>query len=139
MTLTEILPALAGLAFVIYLVRFAAAYDHSASSNWMLPAVLSLIFLAFSVAAVATEGLFGFWTEHTRTLWGNQVWFDLLLAAGIAWSLILPQARSLGMKSAPWIVAVCLTGCIGLLAMYARVLYLRSRQRDSSPSILKAA
>ncbi|MCX5739995.1 MAG: hypothetical protein NTZ61_16160, partial [Proteobacteria bacterium] len=69
----------------------------------------------------------GFWTEHTRNLWGNQIWIDLLSAVGIAWFLIVPQAKALGMRPLPWLVLVACTGCIGFLAMTARLLYLRDR------------
>jgi hypothetical protein len=48
----------------------------------MLPAGLSAAFAVFSVIAVTREGPLGFWVEHSRNLWGNQLWFDLLLAAG---------------------------------------------------------
>jgi len=45
---------------------------------------------------VIREAPLGFWVEHPRHLWGNQIWFDLLLAAGVAWALLVPRARRLG-------------------------------------------
>jgi hypothetical protein len=58
-------------------------------------------------------------------MWGNQIWFDLLLAAGIGWFLIVPQAKVLNMRLSLWLVLIVSTGCIGFLAMVARMLYLR--------------
>jgi hypothetical protein len=58
-------------------------------------------------------------------MWGNQIWFDLLLAAGIGWFLIVPQAKDLNMRLLPWLVLIVCTGCIGFSAMVARMLYLR--------------
>mgnify|MGYP006273661973 CR=1 FL=1 len=96
----------------------------------MFPAILSGIFAVFSILAVIQEGPLGFWTEHTRNLWGNQIWFDLLLAVGIAWTLLVPRARELGIRPLPWLVVVMCTGSIGLCAMLARVLYI-SETRSS--------
>jgi hypothetical protein len=73
---------------------------------------------------VVLEGPLGFWTEHTRNLWGNQVWIDLLFAVGIAWTFILPRARRVGMSMWPWLGVVVATGCVGLGLMVARCLYL---------------
>jgi hypothetical protein len=73
------------------------------------------------------EGPLGFRAEHTGNLWGQQIWFDLLLAAGTAWAALLPQLRAQGMRPAPWLLAVVCTGSIGLLAMVARLLHLRER------------
>lgn len=71
--------------------------------------------------------MLGFWTEHTRNLWGNQIWFDLLLATGIGWFLVMPEAKSLGIRPLPWLLLIACTGSIGFLAMIARLLYLRER------------
>jgi ABC-type antimicrobial peptide transport system permease subunit len=94
---------------------------------WVFPAVLSLVFLAFSLCAVIIEGPLGFWTEHTRNLWGNQIWFDLLLGVGIAWFFIAPQAKSVGMNTILWFFLILSTGGIGLTAMTARLLYLQEK------------
>ena len=87
----------------------------------------------FSLLAVGIEGPVGFWTEHTRNLWGNQIWFDLLLSIGIGWFLIVPRARSVGMRLPLWLLLIVATGCIGFTAMLARLLYLQA-QADTAPS-----
>ena len=138
MSLIEIFPALAALAFAGFLVFSSRSLEATASS-WMYPAALSVTFLIFSVVTIFSEGLFGFWHEHTQSLWGNQVWFDLLLAIGITWHLLLPEARALGMRATPWIVAICLSGCIGLLVMYARLLYLRNARGHTAQEALNAS
>lgn len=65
--------------------------------------------------------------DHTRDLWGNQIWMDLLLATSVGWALIAPLARAVGMPLVPWVVAVLATGSIGFLAMAARLLWLEER------------
>jgi hypothetical protein len=74
---------------------------------------------------VATEGPTGFWPVHSQTAWGNQVWFDLLLSASVALAFMIPEARRQGMNPLPWTVLVMVTGSIGLLAMAARLSYLK--------------
>jgi hypothetical protein len=81
----------------------------------------------WSLHAVSSEGLAGVWHEHTRNAWGNQIWFDLLLAIGTAWALLVPRAKAVGMHLFPWLALIVGTGCIGLLAMLARCLFLERR------------
>mgnify|MGYP001375965121 CR=1 FL=1 len=70
------------------------------SAGRVVPAVtallcLSLAGLPFSGGALAKYavkdfvggGWAGFWPLHQAGVWGNQIWFDLLLAVGTAWSL----------------------------------------------------
>ena len=124
----ELAPWLAGGSAVLFLL-YAGTGTHVAGQRaWLLPAGLSAAFLVWSLMSVAREGPFGFWAEHTRNLWGNQIWFDLLFAVAIAWSLIVPKAQALGMRVWVWMIFVVTTGCIGLLAMMARYLYLNEGQ-----------
>ena len=97
---------------------------------WKLPATLCILFLAWSLWAIATEGLFGFWVEHTRNKWGNQIWFDLVLGISVAWAILAPEAKRVGTRLLPWLALIFGTGCIGLLAMLARYLYLRDAQHQ---------
>lgn len=120
--------ALAAVAFLAVTARIALGDGSRSGNRWMLPAAASLGFLLFSLYTISIEGPTGFWTEHTRNLWGNQIWFDLLLGVGVAWYFLVPQARAVGMRPLPWLIAVAGSGCIGLLAMTARVLYLQDRK-----------
>jgi hypothetical protein len=125
-TSASVLPAIAGGLFVLFGVAVAAKDDRQMKQIWLFPMVLSLLFLLFSIHTIMTEGLFGFWAEHTtRNLWGNQIWLDLLLALGIGWCLVVPQIKAIGMPPRPWFVLIVFTGSIGFLAMMARLLYLR--------------
>jgi uncharacterized membrane protein len=121
---TELAPIVATIAFLGYLLSTMTLPQRS---RWIVPAVLSGAFLGFSLLAVWYEGPIGFWRVHSVSLWGNQVWFDLLLAVAIAWTLILPRARAAGMRPAPWVLLVVASGCIGLLAMPARLWSLEQR------------
>ena len=99
---------------------------------WLFPAALSLLFAGWSVHAVLAGGPTGFWTEHVRNAWGNQIWFDLLLAIATSWTLILPRARALKMQAGWWLLFIICTGCVGLLAMLARCLFLETRAPGSA-------
>jgi hypothetical protein len=127
---TSVLPAIAGGLFILFGLYAVGQGDRSMPKIWPLPAVLSLLFLLFSIQAIMHEGVFGFWTEHTRNFWGNQIWLDLLLAAGIGWFLVVPQAKALGMRSLPWFALIVGTGSIGFLAMMARLLYLQENAKQ---------
>lgn len=124
MTFITLAPIIAGLALAGYL--FASAF-RTPPRGWGVPALLCALFLGFTVVAVLREGPTGFWPVHTANLWGNQVWFDLLLAAGVAWTLILPRARAAGMVLPLWAGLVLVTGSVALLAMLARLFWLERR------------
>lgn len=128
MTLVTVVPWVAGGALVTGLLLLTLRDGRAAAIPWTLPAGLSAAFLAWSLLAVGVEGPLGFWTEHTRNIWGNQIWCDLLLAAGSAWVLVLPRARAVGMAPLPWLLLVFGTGSIGLLAMLARLFQLEARR-----------
>lgn len=130
MELTAVLPLVAGVLFVAFLAISALASGWRWKHGWLFPAGLSAAFLVFSVAAVVLEGPLGFWDVHAKSFWGNQVWFDLLLAAGIGWSVLLPQVRAVRMRPLPWLLLVVLTGSVGLLAMLARLSYLKARSAE---------
>ncbi len=132
MTLLELLPILAALGFIVYNARHLASDGTPDLNSWIFPAILSLAYLIFSLYAVAAEGLVQFWVNHTTTFVGNQVWFDLLLAISIAFTFLAPEAKRLGMRPSVWLVAICLTGCIAVLAMLARLLWLKARASSLS-------
>ncbi len=127
MTIHSLIALLAAVVFLGSAAYVATRDDARTKNAWLVPAALSLGFLLFSLYTVASEGALGFWPEHTRNFWANQIWLDLLLAVGVGWFLLVPQARSLGMRPLPWLALVASTGSIGLLAMLARLLYLRER------------
>lgn len=129
MALTTAAPTLAALGFVIFALTMAIAPARTPRPNaWMFSATLCVAFVAWTLYALANEGFIAIWQEISRSLWSNQIFIDLLLAVGIALAFLVPEARRLGMKPLPWVVATAATGCIALLAMHARVLFLRSRE-----------
>jgi hypothetical protein len=89
------------------------------------------LFLALSLVATVTGEWLGPLPEHTRNFWGNQVWVDLLLAIGIGWFFVVPQAKKVGMPVLPWFLLILLTGCVGFTAMLARLLYLQEKGEPS--------
>jgi hypothetical protein len=138
MSVTSIVAILAGLTFVITGLVVASVDLTRRRGLWIVPAAGSALFLLFSVVAVVSEGPTGFWPEHTRNLWGNQIWLDLLLCATVGFTGLAPRARALGMRLVPWFILVASTGAIGLLAMSARFLFLRdhaARAGASTPAM----
>ena len=129
MLMTEVFAFAAGGIFMIFYIYILLKKNPSKHSHlWLLPAIASFLFLDFSAMTIIEQGLFGIWVEHSsRSLWGNQIWFDLLLMASIAWYLVLPQARKLGMSLPFWLLLIISTGSIGFLAMLARLLFLQNR------------
>lgn len=110
------------LGYLLY-----SATNETIRIAWQVPAAVCGLFLAWSLFAVVTEGPLGFWAIHTGSAWANQVWFDLLIAITLVWTVLLPKARNLGMRPLPWAILILCTGCIGASAMFARVLWLEQR------------
>lgn len=129
-SLYDFLPIGALAIFLVAAMITALPPRQAKRAVWTVPAAFSALFLAWSLFTLGSEGLAGVWVEHTRNAWGNQIWFDLLLAIGTAWALLLPRARAVGMRPWPWLVLILCTGCIGLLAMMARCLFLEERVRE---------
>ncbi len=127
MTLTSILPLISVGLFIIIAITIISKDSAPSKNAWVFPALLSTVFAGFSIWAIAAEGPLGFWPNHIQNLWGNQVWFDLLIAIGIGLYLLAPKAKALGMRLPIWLLFICGTGCIGLLAMLSRYLYLQEK------------
>lgn len=126
MTLFQILPIAAGCLFLIITIWVLLKPAKDGRRGWAIPSLLFILFTGFSIYTVATDGLIGFWNNHTVNASGNQVWFDLLLAIGIAWTLILPRARAQNMRLPLWLAFICCTGCVGVLAMLSRLFWLEN-------------
>lgn len=124
MTYLNLFPILALIIVVLITIGALFRNGHVPKNAWVIAALFCGFFTAWSVVAIIKEGPFGFWPVHTESFWGNQVWFDLLMALTMAWVLILPRARALGMKSPLWLIFILCSGSIGFSAMLARLLYL---------------
>lgn len=84
-------------------------------------------FTIFSVVTIAREGPTAFIANHTTNLWGVQVWYDLVIALTVALTFVAPRARAAGMNVPLYVIAIALSGSIGLLAMVARLFWLERR------------
>jgi len=132
MTMIEILP-IAGAALIVFVAILIIRGDGNPEKGlWIVPALFCILFLAWTLGSIIQEGLLGFWPEHTRNMWGNQIWFDLLISICIGWFLLAHKARSLGMRLPFWLIFIVFTGSVGLSAMLARYLYLQ--QHSANPS-----
>ena len=127
MTLLQILPILVYALAIVTILVATSGGGARRPGLWRYPAILGAAFAVFSVATILQEGLVLFWINHTSTLTGNQVWFDLLAATSMGFVLLLPRARAAGMRTWPWAIATILLACIALLPMLARVLWLEER------------
>lgn len=108
-----------GLAALIYILS-----THEKIGSAGFAAALSAGFGAFTAVTIAKEGVLPVWTNHTSNLWGVQVWWDLLLALGIAAFFIVPRARAQNMNLVLWFIFIVATASIGMLAMIARLFWL---------------
>lgn len=127
MSQVELFPLIAGLAAVASVIYLSITDKPLSKNTWMVPAALSILFLGLSLQAVLVEGSLGFWPEHTRNLWGNQIWYDLLLGVCAALAFIIPRARKAEMQVLPWALLCLASGSIGLYAFISRLLYLEAR------------
>lgn len=129
------LPAIAVAALLLALIA-ATARKQSGPRLYLLPLGLAVAFGLWTGFAIATEGLFGFWNEHVRNAWSNQIWLDLLLAFGLCWALMLPKMRLAGMNPWHWLLLLLCTGSFGLLLATSRYLFLvRQPENRKHPSI----
>jgi hypothetical protein len=114
------LAALIGGAIALLTILTAKREVGSAAAAAMLCAGFS----AFTAVQIGQEGVIGFFTNHSQSLTGLQVWWDLIMCALIALFFIAPRARAQGMNLPLWAVLVGTTASIGLLAMCARLFWL---------------
>jgi hypothetical protein len=121
------MPVVVGVLVAAYVIHLSVGSPTRQPVSWTLPAGAAFAFFLWTAVAAFREGPKGFWSEHTRNLWSNQIWFDLLLAAATALTFMAPRAREVGMRAVPWTLFVLATGSIGLLAMCARISYLEAR------------
>lgn len=124
---TELTPflALAGGGLVLGVAAILAILLRPAmTGNAALAAALAAGFAAFTAITIAAEGVFPVVLNHTSNLWGVQVWWDLLFSLGVAFFLVAPRARAVGMNLPLWTLFVVATASIGLLAMVARLFWL---------------
>lgn len=85
----------------------------------LFPALLLLVFGAYSALVVAQHGYFGF-LALLREPWGPQVLIDLALAVGLFVSWMVPDARRRGISPWPYL-GLCLTlGSLGALSYLVR-------------------
>lgn len=101
--------------------------------GWLVPAAAFVPLAAATGFAIAEAGLFGFWPLATGSPWGLQIWLDRLASATVAFFLLQNRARAAGMKSEVWVLAVIVTGALGLLAMLARTVHLEGRKPAAAP------
>lgn len=75
-TLPAVMPGVILALLVVYVIAVTFAKSDAVGAPnvpWQLPAFASLFFFVWSVYTIVLEGPTGFWTEHTRDFWGNQI------------------------------------------------------------------
>jgi hypothetical protein len=124
-------PQLAIAACVLFVIT-SLVRGAEKPGYWQFPAILSLLFAGWTAFTVWSEGPLGFWSEHVRNAWTNQIWFDLLLAFSMTWIMLMQRARKLRMKLWFWLLFFLCSGSVGLLAMFARCLYLEQHLKEGA-------
>lgn len=114
-----IAPVVGGLIALLTILNAKREIGSAAAA-----AILFAGFSAFTAVQIGREGVIGFYTNHSQSLTGLQVWWDLITCALIALFFIVPRARAAGMNILPWALLVGTTASIGLLAMCARLFWL---------------
>ena len=125
MTPTLILFAAGLLAGVVFFVFMLLRAGHPGSA--IVAALVCAGLLGFTVVTALAEGPLGFVPNHSQSLWGVQVWYDLIIAVAVALFVLAPRAQAVGMAVPAWVALSLLTGSIGLTAFAARVFWLEHR------------
>ena len=131
MTYLTVLPILALMPVLVISLTALLKNDPVHKHAWVIVALFCGLFTTWTIFAVVKEGLIEFWPMLTQDLWGNQVWFDLLMAFTMVWVLILPRAKVVGMKLPFWLLFIFCSGSVGLSAMLARLLYLEGKHASA--------
>ncbi|HKK23440.1 MAG TPA: hypothetical protein VJ947_07120 [Pseudohaliea sp.] len=121
--------ALAGFsAAALAMLLVTQTKERVAWPAWLVPLTVALPLAAWGALAIQREGLFGFWSLVTGSAWGLQLWLDRLVVLAAAFFLLQNRARAAGMKSEVWVLAIIVTGGVGLLLMLARTVFLERQQ-----------
>ena len=130
MTSLEIIWFASLLGGVVALITILASKRKS--GNVIAAAMLSAAFAAFTAVQIGTEGVIGFFTNHTQNLTGVQVWIALVMCVMIALLFIAPRARAAGMNVPLWALLCASTASIGILAMCARLFWLEGAASEAT-------
>ncbi len=122
MSAYELLAIIGALAVTMAVLHILIAKQTIGQAS--IAAGLAAGFAAFTAVTIYSEGVMPLWVNQTSNLWGVQVWWDLLMAVGLALFLIAPRARKMGMNVPLWTLFIITTASIGLLAMAARLFWL---------------
>jgi hypothetical protein len=105
--------------------------ESSMRNRWMISAAAWAVFTAYTVKVVIEGGPLGFVSLHLSHAWGMQVIVDLVLAAIVALLYVSPQARAVGVRPAPYVLATITLGSVGLLAFVTHVEWARQRRAEA--------
>lgn len=105
------------------------AFSRRMPENAVLVGLLAAGFWLFSIVTIAREGLLGFIPNHVQSLWGTQVWYDLVICLVVALVFIVPRARAVGMNIPLWVLACGCSASLALLPMVARLFWLEQAAR----------
>ncbi len=104
------------------------AFTGRVQESFAFAALLAAGFWGLSIVTVAREGVLGFIPNHVQTLWGAQVWYDLVISVTIALVFIVPRARAAGMNIPVWVLACGISASLALLPMVARLFWLEHKR-----------
>ncbi|MEM9743385.1 MAG: DUF2834 domain-containing protein [Pseudomonadota bacterium] len=93
--------------------------------------VVLVAFGALTALALQDVGYFGIIEPHFQSYGGAQVFFDLVIVAGLSCLWMLDDARKQGGNAWPYVVITLVAGCFGPL-LYLLVRELRTARTPSS-------
>jgi hypothetical protein len=93
--------------------------------------VVFVVFTAWSATVIAGHGFGGLFALIGRESWAAQMFVDLCISLTVAWSWLVPDARSRGINPWPYIGGTLVLGSIAVLAFLIHRT-LRSREKGSA-------
>ncbi len=94
--------------------RRAGPHTRGMKRSTLLPLLVLIAFTVFTAHVVTEEGLLGFIAAH-QSLWGQQVFADLVIALTLFLVWMVPDARRRGLPAGLFMLATLLLGSIGAL------------------------
>lgn len=126
MPITEIITWSALTGFILFgIIALNDGIREKAGATF--PLIIAALFLAFTIFISVHEGVAPLLAVLNGNFWGNQIFLDLVFSLGIAWAVLIPRMKAVGMQPLPYIFAMLGTGSIALMVMLARLIQLERR------------
>lgn len=123
---TEFIGVVGVVIAVVAMSLIHATKERVTWPAWLVPVAILIPFVGLFGLAVLEGGFKSFYSVLLESKWGLLIWYDRLMSLTVAYYLIQNRARAIGMKSDLWVIAIAVTGNIGLFLMLSRMVRLES-------------